>query len=58
MKSLDQSRVFNRPFLTFKPIGFLKSLKSATHTCGPNKGKPVKFEHINQEAAPAACGKP
>jgi RHS repeat-associated protein len=58
MNSLDQAGIFNRPFLTFKPIGFLNSLKSATHTCGPNKGKPVKIEHINQEAAPAACGKP
>jgi hypothetical protein len=58
MNSLDQAGIFNRPFLTFKPIGFLNSLKSATHTCGPNKGKPVKFEHINQEAAPAVCGKP
>ena len=58
MNSLDQAGIFNRPFLTFKPIGLLKSLKSARHTCGPSKGKPVRFEHINQEAAPAACGKP
>ena len=57
MNSLDRGGIFDRPILTFKPIGFLKSLKSARHTCGPNKGASIRFEHINQEEAPLKAGR-
>ena len=58
MKSLDRAGIFERSPLTFKPIGFLRSLESATHTCGPNKGRRVRFEHINKETAPSNCRRP
>ncbi|HXJ57699.1 MAG TPA: RHS repeat-associated core domain-containing protein [Verrucomicrobiae bacterium] len=49
MSSLEHAGVYDRPFLTFSPAGFLKSLPSTTHTCGPNRGKRVKIEQISSE---------
>lgn len=58
MDSLDRAGIWDRPFLTFKPIGFLKGLETAVHTCGPNKGQRVRMELINRERGPLNCGKP
>jgi hypothetical protein len=58
MDSLDRAGVWDRPLLTFKPLGFLKGLEAAVHTCGPNKGRKVRMELINRETGPLNCSKP
>ncbi len=55
MKSLHRAGIHRRPFLTFTPVSFLKSLARANHQCGPHKGQRARIEQISSEPVTRPC---